>query len=106
MFFPQIPQRDGQIKRLIKAGMKLLGAKLRGIFAKFSEALSPSFAKATEGSPHLHPRSKLRGIRRRRIKLILLASNNNEEVQDICRQKCYSQDVAGSSRCTATQAST
>jgi len=47
--------------------MKLLGAKLRGIFAKFSEALPPSFAKATEGSPHLHPRSKLRGIRRRRI---------------------------------------
>jgi len=38
--------------------MKLLGAKLRGIFAKFSEALPPSFAKATEGSPHLHPRSK------------------------------------------------
>jgi hypothetical protein len=30
--------------------MKLLGAKLRGIFAKFSEALPPSFAKATEGS--------------------------------------------------------
>ena len=26
-------------------------------------------AKATEGSPRLHPRSKLRGIRRRRIKL-------------------------------------
>ena len=48
--------------------MKLLGAKLRGIFAKFSEALPPSFAKATEGSPRLHPRSKLRGIRRRRIK--------------------------------------
>jgi hypothetical protein len=48
--------------------MKLLGAKLRGIFAKFSEALPPSFAKATKGSPHLHPRSKLRGIRRRRIK--------------------------------------
>jgi hypothetical protein len=47
--------------------MKLLGAKLRGIFAKFSEALPPSFAKATEGSPHLHPRSKPRGIRRRRI---------------------------------------
>ena len=47
--------------------MKLLGAKLRGIFAKFFEALQPSFAKATEGSPHLHPRSKLRGIRRRRI---------------------------------------
>ena len=35
--------------------------------AKVSEALPPSFAKATEGSPHLHPRSKLRGIRRRRI---------------------------------------
>ena len=48
--------------------MKLLGAKLRGIFAKFSEALPPSFAKATEGSPRLQPRSKLRGIRRRRIK--------------------------------------
>ena len=61
--------------------MKLLGAKLRGIFAKFFEALQPSLptppkqslrlrrpgAKATEGSPHLHPRSKLRGIRRRRI---------------------------------------
>jgi hypothetical protein len=47
--------------------MKLLGAKLRRIFAKFSEAFPPSFAKATEGSPHLHPRSKLRGIRRRRI---------------------------------------
>jgi hypothetical protein len=28
--------------------MKLLGAKLRGIFAKFSEALPPSFAKATQ----------------------------------------------------------
>jgi hypothetical protein len=27
----------------------------------------PSFAKATEGSPRLHPRSKLRSIRRRRI---------------------------------------
>ena len=38
--------------------------------AKFSEALPPSFAKATEGSPHLHPRSKLRGIRRRRINRI------------------------------------
>jgi len=47
--------------------MKLLGAKLRGILAKFFEALPPSFAKATEGSPRLHPRSKLRGIRRRRI---------------------------------------
>ena len=45
-----------------------LGAKLRGIFAKFSEALATSFAKATEGSPRLHPRSKLRAIRRRRIK--------------------------------------
>jgi len=31
--------------------MKLLEATLRGIFAKFSEALPPSFAKATEGSP-------------------------------------------------------
>ena len=50
------------------ARIKLLGAKLRGIFAKFFEALQPSFAKATEGSPHLHPRSKLRGIRRRRMK--------------------------------------
>jgi hypothetical protein len=47
--------------------MKLLGAKLRGIFAKFSEAFPPLFAKATEASPRLHPRSKLRGIRRRRI---------------------------------------
>jgi hypothetical protein len=61
--------------------MKLLGAKLRGIFAKFFEALPPSLptppkqslrlrrpgAKDTEGSPRLHPRSKLRGIRRRRI---------------------------------------
>ena len=57
--------------RLLRlSGMKLLGAKLRGIFAKFSEALSPSFAKATEGSPRLHPRSKLRGIRRRRINRI------------------------------------
>ena len=54
--------------RLATAEMKLLGAKLRGIFAKFSEAVPPSFAKATEGSPRLHPRSKLRGIRRRRIK--------------------------------------
>ena len=54
--------------------MKLLGAKLRGIFAKFSEALPPSFAKATEGSPRLHPRSKLRGIRRRRIKASSLAA--------------------------------
>jgi hypothetical protein len=45
-----------------------LAAKLRGIFAKFSEALPPSYAKATESSPRLHPRSKLRGIRQRRIK--------------------------------------
>jgi hypothetical protein len=29
--------------------MKLLGAKLRGILAKFSEALPPSFAKAYGG---------------------------------------------------------
>ena len=51
----------------VRSLMKLLGEKLRGIFAKFSKALPPSFAKATEGSPHLHPRSKVRGIRRRRI---------------------------------------
>ena len=58
--------------------MKLLGAKLRGIFAKFFEALSLSFAKATKGSPRLYPRSirqrtdqpwlKLCGIWRRRMK--------------------------------------
>jgi hypothetical protein len=48
--------------------MKLLGAELRRIFAKFSEALPPSFATAKEVSPRLHPRSKLRGIRRRRMK--------------------------------------
>ena len=47
--------------------MKLLGAKLRGVFAKLFEALPPSFAKATEGSPHLHPRGKLRGTRRSRM---------------------------------------
>ena len=56
------------------------GRKLRGI-RRNSPKPRPSFAKATEGSPHLHPRSsllrrsshfgyegwKLRGIRRRRI---------------------------------------
>jgi len=43
------------------------GRKLRGILRN-SPKPRPSFAKATEGSPRLHPRSKLRGIRRRRIK--------------------------------------
>ena len=47
--------------------MKLLAAKLRGILRNSPKPL-PSFAKATEGSLRLHPRSKLRGIRRRRIK--------------------------------------
>ena len=55
-------------------------SKLRGILRNSPKPL-PSFAKATEGSPRLHPRSsllrrssrfgcegrKLRGIRRRRI---------------------------------------
>ena len=34
----------------------------------------PSFAKATEGSPRLHPCSKLQGIRRRRITTWQLAN--------------------------------
>ncbi len=39
-----------------------------GFLAEFSEATT-LLAKATEGSPRLHPRSdELRGIRRRRIK--------------------------------------
>ena len=42
-------------------------SKLRGILRNSPKPL-PSFAKATEGSPRLHPRSELRGIRRRRIK--------------------------------------
>ena len=52
-------------------------SKLRGILRNFPtrrpEPLGgmpkplPSFAKATEGSPRLHPCSKLQGIRRRRI---------------------------------------
>ena len=42
-------------------------SKLLGILRNSPKPL-PSFAKATEGSPRLHPRSKLRGIRRRRIK--------------------------------------
>ena len=42
------------------------GLKLRGILRNSQKPL-PSFAKATEGSPRLHPRSELRGIRRRRI---------------------------------------
>jgi hypothetical protein len=46
-------------------------SKLRGSLRNSPKPL-PSFAKATEGSPRLHPRSKLRGIRRRRIKLWLL----------------------------------
>ena len=41
-------------------------SKLRGILRNSPKPL-PSFAKATEGSPRLHPRSKLRGIQRRRI---------------------------------------
>ena len=45
---------------------------------KFSEALPPSFAKATEGSPRLHPRSKLQGIRRRRIKKSRKSRKSNE----------------------------
>ena len=43
-------------------------SKLRGILRNSPKPL-PSFAKATEGSPCFHPRSKLRGIRRRRITL-------------------------------------
>jgi len=42
-------------------------SRLRGILRNSPKPL-PSFAKATEGSPRLHPRSKLQGIRRRRIK--------------------------------------
>ncbi len=42
-------------------------SKLRGILRNSPKPL-PSFAKATEGSPRLHPRSELRGIRRRRIR--------------------------------------
>ena len=42
------------------------GWKLRGVLRNSSKPL-PSFAKATEGSPRLHPRSELRGIWRRRI---------------------------------------
>jgi hypothetical protein len=73
--------------------MKLLGAKLRGIFAKFSEALTPSFAKATEGSPHLHPRSKLRGIRRRRINTSELSHHGSDRNW---RRRSY--DVAAGER--------
>ena len=74
--------------------MKLLGAKLRGIFAKFFEALQPSFAKATEGSPHLHPRSKLRGIRRRRINglLILIVLIPNLRLHVVTTQGLFCQD--------------
>ncbi len=43
-------------------------SKLRGILRNSPKPL-PSFAKATEGSPRLHPRSKLWGIRRRRINI-------------------------------------
>ena len=46
--------------------MKLPRSKLRGILRNSPKPL-PSFAKAMEGSPCLHPRNKLRGIRRRRI---------------------------------------
>ena len=42
------------------------GRKLRGILRNSPKPL-PSFAKAMEGSPCLHLRSKLRGIRRGRI---------------------------------------
>jgi len=38
------------------------GRKLRDILRNSPKPL-PSFAKATKGSPRLHPRSKLRGIR-------------------------------------------
>lgn len=45
--------------------MKLLAAKLRGICG-ILRSIQPCFAKASQGSPRLHPRSKLRGTRRRR----------------------------------------
>ena len=53
-------------------------SKLRGILRNSPKPL-PSFAKATEGSPRLHPRSKLRGIRRRRI---TVGSENNRLLLD------------------------
>lgn len=43
------------------------GRKLQGILRNSPKPL-PFFAKAREGSPRFHPCSKLRGIRRRRIK--------------------------------------
>ena len=52
--------------------MKLRAAELRGILRNSSEAeYPPSLATGelrTGYSPRLHPQSKLRGIRRRRIK--------------------------------------
>ena len=42
-------------------------SKRRGILRNSQKPL-PSCAKAMEGSPRLHPRSELRGIRRRRIR--------------------------------------
>ena len=46
--------------------MKLPAASC-GVSCEILRAYSAEVASATEGSPHLHPRSKLRGIRRRRI---------------------------------------
>ena len=67
--------RSSLLRRSSRFGCE--GWKLRGILrnspTRRPEPLGgvpkplPSFAKATEGSPRLHPRSKLRGIRRRRI---------------------------------------
>jgi hypothetical protein len=54
--------------------------KLWGILRN-SPKPPPSFAKATEGSPCLHPRSKLRDIRRRRIMLLSRRSVQREAVE-------------------------
>ena len=56
--------RSSLLRRSSRFGCE--GRKLRGILRNFQKPL-PSFAKAMEGSPRLHPRSTLRGIRRRRI---------------------------------------
>jgi len=72
---PNEAPRSSLLRRSSRFGCE--GWKLRGILrnspTRRPEPLGgvpkplPSFAKATEGSPRLHPRSKLRGIRRRRI---------------------------------------
>ena len=63
-------QQAGAQARLIEdyPDDEALRSKLRGILRNSPKPL-PSFAKATEGSPRLHPRSELRGIRRRRINM-------------------------------------